>query len=57
METRNFTILLSTVILAGCSMFPTATTVSVNQKLENFTDKPTKMGDTTIKLQQDFKWQ
>ena len=51
------TIILTSIMMAGCSMFPSSTTLSMTQKIENYYDKPSHKGDTTIKLQQDFKWQ
>jgi PBP1b-binding outer membrane lipoprotein LpoB len=42
-------LILSALIMVGCSVFPSTTSISANSKLD-------KVDNPTIKVQQDFKW-
>jgi len=42
-------LILSALIMAGCVMFPSTTSISANSKLDNI-DNP------NLKVQQNFKW-
>ena len=42
-------LILTALIMAGCVMFPSTTSISANSKLDNI-DNP------NLKIQQNFKW-
>ena len=42
-------LILTALIMAGCAVFPSTTTVSATSKSDNL-DNP------TVKVQQEFKW-
>ena len=42
-------LILTALIMAGCSMFPSTTSVSATSKLE-------KIDNPTLKVEQNFKW-
>jgi len=42
-------LILTALIMAGCSMFPSTTSVSASSKLE-------KIDNPTLKVEQNFKW-
>ena len=42
-------LLLTTLIMAGCAVFPSTTSVTATSKLE-------KIDNPTIKVEQNFKW-
>ena len=42
-------LILSALIMAGCVMFPSTTSISANSKLD-------KIDNPTLKLQQNFRW-
>ena len=42
-------LILSALIMAGCVMFPSTTSISANSRLD-------KIDNPTLKLQQNFRW-
>ena len=42
-------LILTALIMVGCSVFPSTTSISATSKLE-------KMDNPTLKVQQNFKW-
>ena len=42
-------LILTALIMAGCVMFPSTTSISANSKLD-------KIDNPTLKLQQNFRW-
>ena len=42
-------LILTALIMVGCSVFPSTTSVSATSKLD-------KMDNPTLKVQQNFKW-
>ena len=42
-------LILTALIMAGCVVFPSTTSISANSKLD-------KIENPTIKVQQNFKW-
>ena len=42
-------LILTALIMVGCTVFPSTTQISANSKLD-------KIDNTTLKIQQNFKW-
>ena len=42
-------LILTALIMVGCSVFPSTTSISANSKLD-------KIDNPTIKVQQNFRW-
>ena len=42
-------LLLTALIMVGCAVFPSTTSISANSKLD-------KIDNPTLKIQQNFKW-